>query len=62
MSLQQIAEVAFRLHEEGHITQDALVHILEQCINGAALENGYAEEYGLPFPDPATAPKQEKRA
>jgi hypothetical protein len=47
---RQLAETAFRLHEEGHITREELVNILQQCINVTALENGYAEKYGLPFP------------
>lgn len=46
-----IAEIAFRLHEEGRIDKDELVRVLEQCVNVAALENGYAEEHGLPFPE-----------
>lgn len=51
MSLRQIAELAFRLHEEGHITREELVHVVEQCINVAAIDNGYADEHGLPFPE-----------
>jgi len=48
--LRSIAETAFRLHEEGRITREQLVHTLEQCINATAIENGYADEHGLPFP------------
>lgn len=50
-SLKIIAETAFRLHEEGCITREELVHVIEQCINAAAFENGYADEHGLPFPE-----------
>lgn len=53
--LRHVAEVAFRLHEEGRIDKAELVHILEQCLNAVALENGYADEHGLPFPEHATA-------
>lgn len=49
-SLVNIAEIAFRHYEEGRISQEALVRVLEQCINVASIENGYADEYGLPFP------------
>lgn len=59
---RQLAETAFRLHEEGHITREELVNILQQCINVTALKNGYAEKYGLPFPGDTTTPKQEERA
>jgi hypothetical protein len=58
---RQLAEAAFNLHEEGHITREELVNVLQQCINVTALENGYAEKYGLPFPEPTTtAPKQQE--
>ena len=48
--LRQVAEEAFRLHEEGRITLDEWVHVVEQCVDGAAIENGYADAHGLPFP------------
>ena len=51
MSPSQIAALAFRLHKEGHITREELVHVVGQCINAVALENGYADEHGLPFPE-----------
>jgi hypothetical protein len=51
VSPSQIAELAFRLHKEGHITREELVYVVGQCINAAALENGYADEHGLPFPE-----------
>jgi len=49
--LRLVAETAFRLHEEGRIDKDELARVLEQCVNVAALENGYANEHGLPFPE-----------
>lgn len=58
---RQLAEDAFRLHEEGHITREELMHVLEQCINATALENGYAEKYGLPFPAPRAKHAQGER-
>lgn len=52
MSLsQKITERAFRLHEEGRITHEELVRIVEQCINVAAIGNGYADTHDLPFPE-----------
>ena len=51
---RQIAEGAFRLHEEGRITREELVRIIEQCVNAAAVANGYADEHGLPFPEERT--------
>ena len=53
----KLAEIAFKLHKEGRIDKAKLVEMLEGCINLAALENGYAEEHGLPFRDPVVCPK-----
>jgi hypothetical protein len=50
MSPAQFAQVAFRLHEEKRIDDKELVRLLEGCVNLAALENGYADANGLPFP------------
>ena len=50
MSPADLAEVAFKLHDDGRIDHDVLVSMLESCVNIAALENGYAETHGLPFP------------
>lgn len=47
----KLAEIAFKLHDEGRIDHDQLVSMLEGCVNIAALENGYVEKHGLPFPD-----------
>ena len=49
--LHQVAESAFRLHEEGQITREELVHVVAQCLNAVAIANGYADEHGLPFPE-----------
>ena len=56
VSLRQIAELAFRHHAKNRITREELVGILEQCVNVAAIENGYADAHGLPFPEPAEVP------
>ncbi|HSX22374.1 MAG TPA: hypothetical protein VLE97_06315 [Gaiellaceae bacterium] len=60
MSPAQFAEVAFRLHEEKRIDDAELVRLLEGCVNLAALENGYADQHGLPFPQ--RAPRRPRRA
>ena len=44
------AETAFRLHKEGRLTRKELVSILQDCVNVTAIENGYADAHGLPFP------------
>lgn len=53
MSLQDIAATAFRLHKEKRISRKELMRILQQCVNVVAIENGYADELGLPFPKAA---------
>lgn len=53
MSFAKLAAVAFRLHKEGRIDKDTLVEMLQECVNGTAIENGYADEHGLPFPESA---------
>ena len=50
MTPAQLAELAFKMHEEGHIDDARLVEMLEQCVNIAAIDNGYAEAHGLPYP------------
>ena len=50
MSPAEFAQVAFRLYEEKQIDKKTLVRLLEGCVNLAALENGYAQTLGLPFP------------
>jgi hypothetical protein len=52
-----IAESAFRLHAQKRISDKELVHILQECVNIAAIGNGYADEYGLPFPKDAKLPQ-----
>jgi len=50
VSTKLVAETAFRLHEEKLLSRQELIHILEECINATALDNGYADKYGLPCP------------
>ncbi len=45
------AEIAFKQFEAGHITKEQLVETLQKCTNAIALTNGYADQYGLPFPE-----------
>ncbi len=45
-----IIDSAFKLNETGDLSDDGLISILEQLINATAMDNGYADEYGLPFP------------
>jgi hypothetical protein len=44
-------EIAFKLFENGDITREQLTRTVEKCINVVAIENGYADTLGLPFPD-----------
>lgn len=48
--LTLVAETAFRLHEDQLLSRKELIHILEECINATALDNGYADKHGLPCP------------
>jgi len=58
-----IAKIAFDLHEEKWLSHKELVRILEGCVNLAALENGYADAHGLPFPRVRTKrSKRDRRA
>jgi len=57
----KLAEVAFKLHKEGRIDKTKLVSMLETCVNIAALENGYAEAHGMPFPDRGNRHKRRTR-
>lgn len=45
------AEIAFQAYEQGKLTRQQLFNTLEGCINVIAIENGYADQLGLPFPD-----------
>jgi hypothetical protein len=36
--------------EQGKLSREKLIKLLEQCVNTRAVENGYADRYGLPFP------------
>lgn len=50
MTTQLIVETAFNLHKEKLLSREDLVSILQDLVNASALDNGYAEKYGLPFP------------
>lgn len=45
------AEIAYQAFEAGKLTREQLFNTLEGCINVIAIENGYADRLGLPFPD-----------
>ena len=51
----KLANVAILAHEKGEMSKEQLVSILQGCINGTAAANGYADEYGMPFPEHPTA-------
>ena len=51
VSAAELAKIAFDLHEKKVLSRAELVRILQGCVNVAALDNGYADEHGLPFPD-----------
>lgn len=44
-------EIAQKNYQEGHITLNQLVAFTQQAINAVAKCNGYAEKFGLPFPE-----------
>ncbi len=46
-----MAHIAFEQHKAGQITKDELMEVVQRCINLRAQENGYAEKFGLPFPE-----------
>lgn len=51
----RLAHLAILAHERGEITRESLTSILQGCINGTAAANGYADQYGMPFPEHPTA-------
>ncbi len=53
-SIQLVAATAFRLHEEGRISQEELMCVVKRCLNATALDNGYANTHGMPFPEVGT--------
>ena len=59
--LTLVAETAFRLHEEKLLSREELIGILEECINATALDNGYADKYGLPCPPRRSKPRKALR-
>ena len=52
-SAQLVVATAFRLHEEGRITKEELMCVVKRCINATALDNGYVDTHGMPFPEEA---------
>ena len=47
-TIDTAARIACEAHSRGELSNDALVSTLEKLIDLRALENGYAERYGLP--------------
>jgi hypothetical protein len=45
-----MAKIAFKNFKEGHLSKAELMKVLQRCINIRALENGYADRFGMPFP------------
>ncbi len=45
-----MADLASKLHDAGKISDSDLCSILESCINVRAVETGYADKHGVPFP------------
>ena len=44
-------EIAQKNYKEGHITLEQLIDFTQKAINATAMCNGYAEKFGLPFPE-----------
>lgn len=61
MSAAEIAEIAFDLHERKCLSREELVRVLQGCVNITALENGYADALGLPFPARRRRPRRRSR-
>lgn len=49
--LTEMLETAIKAQKEGEMTADELIVFMKQCVNVRAMQNGYAEKYGLPFPE-----------
>ena len=47
-SIDTAARIAYAAHDRGDIDRDSLVDILGRLIDARAVENGYAERFGLP--------------
>lgn len=62
MNAAEIAKIAFDLHEKDLLSRDDLVCVLQECVNCAALENGYADVHVLPFPRSRVARRRSRRA
>ncbi len=54
-----IVDTAFDLHKKKLLSRKELVEILQDLVNATALDNGYAEKHGLPFP--ARRPHRSRR-
>lgn len=50
MRVGVIGQTAFKLHKEKLLSRGNLVDILQDLVNASAMDNGYAEKHGLPFP------------
>lgn len=44
-------EIAHRAYEAGEMSREEFIGVLERAINARAVENGYAERFGMPFPE-----------
>ena len=58
---QLVVATAFRMHEEGRLSKDELMCIVKRCINATAMDNGYAETHGLPFPEESPLKMRRRR-
>lgn len=61
MNFKDIAAHACRLHDQKLLSDEALIKILRDCVNGTAIANGYADTHGLPFPDDRQRPRRRRR-
>lgn len=50
-AIDMTAQLAFKQYEAGEITKEVLIEILQKCINARAQTNGYADQFGAPFPE-----------
>jgi hypothetical protein len=50
-AIDMTAQLAFKQYEAEEITKEALIEILQKCVNARAQTNGYADQFGLPFPE-----------
>jgi len=45
-----MVKIAWKAHERGDLSHAQLCDVLKDAVNMRALENGYADKYGMPFP------------